>query len=418
MPSTQPLSALFWRLIAARTLYTFANQMQAVLIGWTVYAVTHSPSALGLVGLAEAVPALGLALSAGDTVDRGRPWLIYRRALLATAVCGGVLAAVLHSPMAGNKSLLLTALYGTSFVTGIARAYFSPCIFALVPRIVPRSQLPQAAASTSASMQLARVLGPALGGLVYGFFGASIALDAVFVLLVLAQLSLIGAAADHIAQPEPVAKDAANSKQRLLGGLRFVFKEPMLLSALTLDMVSVLFGGVTAVLPIFAEEVLHIGSLGLGLLRAAPAAGATLMAIALARIDVRRHAGASLLVGVAGFGVCILGFACSRVVVLSWLLLALSGAFDGISMMVRTLIVQLRSPDAMRGRISAVNSMFVGSSNEIGELESGLAAAHLGLIPSVLFGGVVCVATVAIAAVMSPTLRKLDLTASSSDEAR
>ena len=410
MLSTQTLPPAFWRLIAARTLYTFANQMQAVLIGWTVYAVTHSATALGMVGLAEAVPALGLALLAGDTVDRGNPLQIYRRALLATTISGGILAAVLHSSLAASPPYLLLALYGTSFVTGIARAYFNPCIFALVPRMVPNALLPRSAAAMSASMQLARVLGPALGGLGYGLFGASSAIDGVFVLLVLAQLTLVGTAmarpAVHSASIVPT-----KSGQRLLEGLRFVFNEPMLLSALTLDMVSVLFGGVTAVLPIFAEEVLHIGSLGLGLLRAAPAVGATLVAIVLARIEIRRHAGSCLLVAVAGFGLCILGFALSRQVLLSWLLLMLSGAFDGVSMMVRTLIVQLRSPDAMRGRISAVNSMFVGSSNEIGELESGLAAAHLGLVPSVLFGGTICMLTVAIAALKSPTLRKLDLTA-------
>jgi hypothetical protein len=254
------------------------------------------------------------------------------------------------------------------------------------------------------------VLGPAFGGLGYGLFGAGTAIDGVFGLLVLAQLTLLGMTVDPRA-PSPASVAAAPSGQRLLEGLRFVFNEPMLLSALTLDMVSVLFGGVTAVLPIFAEEVLHIGSLGLGLLRAAPAVGATLVAVALAHMDIRRHAGSSLLVAVAGFGLCILGFALSRQMLLSWLLLALSGAFDGVSMMVRTLIVQLRSPDAMRGRISAVNSMFVGSSNEIGELESGLAAAHMGLVPSVLFGGTVCMLTVAMAALKSPTLRKLDLTA-------
>jgi MFS family permease len=410
MIPSQALPQAFWRLIAARTLYTFANQMQAVLIGWTVYAVTHSATALGMVGLAEAVPALGLALTAGDAVDGGQPLQIYRRALLATTVSGGILAAVLHSSLAASRPCLLLALYGTAFVTGIARAYFNPCIFALVPRMVPNTLLPRSAAAMSASLQLARVLGPAFGGLGYGLFGAGTAIDGVFGLLVLAQLTLLGMTVDPRA-PSPASIAAAPRGQRLLEGLRFVFNEPMLLGALTLDMVSVLFGGVTAVLPIFAEEVLHIGSLGLGLLRAAPAVGATLVAVALAHMDIRKHAGSSLLVAVAGFGLCILGFALSRQMLLSWLLLALSGAFDGVSMMVRTLIVQLRSPDAMRGRISAVNSMFVGSSNEIGELESGLAAAYLGLVPSVLFGGTVCMLTVAMAALKSPTLRKLDLTA-------
>lgn len=408
MTDTAALPTTFIKLVAARTLYTFASQMQAVLIGWMVYATTHSATALGLVGLAEAVPALSLALTAGDTVDRGRPLVIYRRALAATTFSAGLLVLALHSSDASATTLLLTALYGASFATGLARAYFNPCVFALVPRLVPTELLPKSAAVMSATLQLARVLGPALGGLCYGLFGGKVAIDAVFVLLMLAQVCVFGAVAPP--GPKPAAgADTTNARERLLEGLQFVWREPALLSCLALDMVSVLFGGVTAVLPIFAEQVLDVGGMGLGLLRAAPAVGSMLVALVLARIDIRGQAGPALLIAVAGFGCCILGFAVSTSVPLSFALLALSGAFDGVSMMVRTLIVQMRSPDAMRGRISAVNSMFVGSSNEIGELESGLAAAHLGLIPSVLLGGTVCLATVGFAALRSPTLRRLTL---------
>lgn len=410
MATATTLPLAFQRLVAARTLYTFASQMQAVLIGWMVYATTHSATALGLVGLAEAIPALSLALTAGDTVDRGRPLTIYRRALTATTVSSALLLAALHASRALPEPVLLAALYGTSFVTGLARAYFNPCIFVLVPRMVPTDLLPKSAAAMSATMQLARVLGPALGGLAFGLLGPNATIDAVCVLLLLAQASIWDAVAPPVPPAPPKSQDApTTARQRLLEGLAFVWREPALLASLTLDMVSVLFGGVTAVLPIFAEQVLHVGGVGLGLLRAAPAVGSMLVALVLARIDIRGQAGPALLVAVAGFGLCILGFAASHSMVLSCVLLALSGAFDGVSMMVRTLIVQLRSPDAMRGRISAVNSMFVGSSNEIGELESGLSAAHLGLIPSVVMGGAVCMATVGLAALCSPTLRRLSL---------
>ena len=399
----------FWRLIATRALYTFATQMQAILIGWTVYALTHSPVALGLVGLAEAVPALSLALKAGDMVDQGDPLVIYRRVLLAnTASCGLLLASFLaHTHFVAAPAVLLTALYGASFLTGTVRAFAQPCMFSLVPRMVPRDALTRSAASMSASMQVARVAGPACGGLTYALIGATGSLALVFALLALAQATLVGVTL--VLPAAPVSGPILSSKRRLLEGLNFVAGQPVLLSALTLDMISVLFGGVTAILPIFAEEVLHVGSLGLGLLRAAPAVGATFAALALGRLEIRPYAGAYMLLSVAGFGACILGFACSTSIVWSCALLALSGAFDGVSMLVRTLIVQLTSPDAMRGRISAVNSMFVGSSNEIGELESGLAAAHLGTIPSVLFGGAMCLATVLAMTALSPRLRRLSL---------
>lgn len=409
MSNTQPLPPQFWRLIATRALYTFATQMQAILIGWSVYALTHSPIALGLVGLAEAIPALSLALKAGDMVDQGDPLKIYRRVLLAnTASCGLLLSAYLgHAYFVAAPATLLVALYTASFLTGTVRAFAQPCMFSLVPRMVPRAQLTQSAASMSASMQVARVAGPACGGLTYAFLGATGSLAIVFVLLGIAQAMLTSMTL--VLPAAPTSGPVLTSRQRLLEGLAFVAKQPVLLAALSLDMVSVLFGGVTAILPIFAEEVLRVGSMGLGLMRAAPAVGATIAALALARMEIRPRAGAYMLLSVAGFGACILAFACSTSLVLSCALLALSGAFDGVSMMVRTLIVQLTSPDAMRGRISAVNSMFVGSSNEIGELESGLAAAHLGTVPSVLFGGAMCMATVLTMAALSPRLRRLNL---------
>ena len=397
----------FKKLITARFFFTFAVQMQAVVLGWRIYDLLKDPLALGLIGLTEAVPAIGLALYAGYLVDRLRPLTVYRRVIMVSFVSG--LVVLFEHIYASQLSVYQQAgmLYSAAFLTGIARSFSQPAIFATVPRLVERSQLMQATATSTSAMQIARIAGPAVGGFAFGFLGPIVTSSLVCALLVAASVSM------HLIKKDIAPPDSrpqhTNIKDELLSGARFVFKHPILLPALSLDMVSVLFGGVTALLPIFANEVLMVGPKGLGALRAAPAVGATIMSLYLARKALKGHSGTWLFSAVTGFGLCILLFAMSKNFWLSILALALSGAFDSISMMIRSTAVQLSSPDHMRGKISAVNSIFIGSSNELGEVESGIAAKLLGTVPSVYFGATMCLLTVGLIAYWSPTLRKMEL---------
>lgn len=396
----------FKKLLSARFLFTFAVQMQAVVLGWRIYELLKDPLYLGFVGLAEAVPAIGLALYAGYLVDRRRPLLVYRRVMYVSLLSGIVVLAehLLESRL--TLSMQVGMLYLAAFLSGMARSFSQPAIFAAVPRLVERSLLMRATAMSSSAMQVARIGGPAFGGLVFGFFGAVYSSTIVCILL-LAASGAMALIRKDIPAPE-ILHQHASIKEELLSGGKFVFKHPILFPALSLDMISVLFGGVTALLPIFAQDILHVGPKGLGVLRAAPAIGATIMSIYLSRSDTMRT-GKWLFSAVTGFGICILIFGISRSFYLSLFALGLSGAFDSISMVIRSAAVQLTSPDHMRGKISAVNSIFIGSSNEIGELESGIAARLLGTVPAVYLGGIVCICTVGIVAYCSPALRSLDL---------
>lgn len=397
----------FKKLVAARFFFTFAVQMQAVVLGWRIYDLLKDPLSLGLIGLSEAIPAIGLALYAGYLVDRMKPLLVYRRIIYVSLLSGFIVLT--EHIFASELSIFAQAglLYFAAFLTGIARSFSQPAIFASVPRMVAREQLMKATAMNSSSMQIARIGGPAVGGLVFGFAGAITSSTMVCVLLVAAIGSMLLIKRD-LSPPESLNKHAS-VKDELLSGARFVFKHPILLPALSLDMVSVLFGGVTALLPIFANEILMVGPKGLGALRAAPAVGATLTSLYLARNPIRHKEGTWLFTAVAGFGVCIFIFGLSETFWLSLAALALSGMFDSVSMLIRSAAVQFSSPDDMRGKISAVNSIFIGSSNEIGEVESGLAAKLMGTVPSVFFGASMCLLTVVFIAFKFPALRKLEL---------
>jgi len=397
----------FKQLMSARFLFTFAVQMQAVVLGWRMYDLTHDPLYLGLIGLSEAVPALSLALYAGYLVDRSRPLTIYKW-VVAVSLVSGLLLFVSQLPqMDLDVHAQVVVLFAASFLTGTARAFSQPALYAVVPRIVPREYLPRTSAWMTSAMQVARIAGPAVGGLLFGWTGMAITSGVVCVFLVGSALSV------NLIQASPPAPAAVSvhrsPREEFFSGLRFVFRHPILLPALSLDMISVLFGGVTALLPIFAAEILMTGPKGLGALRAAPAIGAAITSILLVRRAIHGRAGDLLFGSVAGFGVCILIFGVSRNFWVSLIALALSGAFDSVSMVIRTSAVQLSSPDHMRGKISAVNSIFIGSSNELGEFESGIAARFLGTVPSVVFGGLLCLATVAGVAFLSPQLRRMDL---------
>jgi MFS family permease len=396
----------FKKIVLARFFYSFAVEMMAVIVGWRMYALTHDPLHLGLIGLAEAFPALTIALYAGYIVDRSRPLLVYLNVVFGSLISIAIVLLSQLPTMGIHPTWQVLALYAASFMGGAARGFSQPSYYAAVPRMLSRTSLAKASAWSSTSMQIARIAGPGIGGFLFGWVGVSGSAGLAILLLLAAFFAVV---AVKNKPPAPASPKNTDIREELFSGARFVWKHSILFPALTLDMVSVLFGGVTALLPIFAADILHIGPTGLGALRAAPAVGAGLMSLWLTRFEIKQKAGPYLFTSVAGFGVCILIFGFSHHFLLSLFALGLSGAFDSVSMVVRSAAVQLASPDAMRGRISAVNSIFIGSSNELGEFESGIAASLLGTVPAVLFGGVMCLATVLVVFVVSPTLRNLHL---------
>ncbi len=396
----------FKKLMSARFFFTLGVQMQAIVLGWTMYDLTKDALYLGLIGLMEAIPALSLALFAGHIVDRNCPKIIYQRVLLISLTSALLLLFTQYFNETWELKTKMVLLFSSSFLTGCARAFSQPSIFALVPKLIPKNLLSISSTWMTSAMQTARMTGPALGGIAYGFFGAISTNVIICLCLLCAALSLKFI---NFKSSNSSKKSDLKIKDELLSGAKFVFTHPLLLPAMTLDMVSVFFGGVTALLPIYAAEILHVGPQGLGILRASPAIGAFFMSTLLLKTDLKTKSGSKFLWAVTGFGASILVFALSKSFLLSLFALALSGAFDSVSMVIRTTLVQLLSPDEMRGRISAVNSMFIGSSNELGEFESGLAVKFLGLVPAAVFGGIMCLTTVGIVAFVSPALRKLDL---------
>jgi MFS family permease len=396
----------FKKLMIARFFFTFAVQMQVIVLGWRMYELTKDALYLGFIGLVEAIPALSLALLAGYIVDRSRPLVIYRRLTLVSLTSGMVMLISQLPTLGISDSLQVRLLFLSSFLTGCARAFSQPSMYSLVPKLIPRALLPKSSAWMSSAMQTARMSGPAAGGILFGFLGVSGTASIVCSCLLITTFVLYTIS---FKQEPNVPEKGKSIKQDLLSGLKFVFNHGLLFPALSLDMVSVLFGGVTALLPIFAAEVLLIGPEGLGVLRAAPALGAFVMSAWLIRADIKQQAGLKLFSAVTGFGFCILVFAFSKNYILSLCALVASGMFDSVSMVIRTSAVQLVSPDHMRGRISAVNSIFIGSSNEIGEFESGLTAKFMGAVPAAIFGGSMCLLSVLTICLLSPKLRTLDL---------
>ncbi len=394
--------------MVTRFLFNFAVEMQAVILGWHMYNLTHDPLHLGLIGLAEAIPALSLAMVAGYIVDRSRPLFIYKF-VLYISLCSGLVLYVSQSAALGySVSAQVIALYVSSLMTGMARGFSQPSMYSIVPRLVPRADLPRASAWMGSVMQVARIGGPAAGGLVFGFFGGTSPTAAL-----VCALLLIGILCLHWIKSDPKPAERSGPaeplRRELLSGARFVFAHGLLLPALTLDMVSVLFGGVTALLPIYAATILHVGPEGLGLLRAAPAFGATAVSLWMAKGKVREQAGSWLFACVFAFGVCNLVFALSHSFWLSFVALLMSGGFDSVSAIVRSAAVQLVSPDHLRGRISAINAMFIGSSNELGEFESGVTAKVMGTVQAAVFGAVISLVTVGAMFVIAPRLRRLNL---------
>jgi MFS family permease len=381
---------------------TLASQLQAVVVGWQVYAITHDPLSLGLMGLAEALPFLAVALPAGYLADRMNRRTISVLALAVLAACS--VSLLLYSAVPGLMQRAgVGPIYGIIFVSGLARALLQPARQAMGAEIIPRSMYENAIAWRSSSWQTAAVLGPAVGGLLYGFAGAIVSYGVDAVLMVLAVLSFLVV---HYT-PGERAPERVPIVTSLITGIRFVFSEPVILGALSLDLFSVFLGGAEALLPVFAAEILKVGPQGLGILRAAPAAGAVFMGVFLAHRPPIERAGRTMFFAVGTFALAIIGFGLSRSFVLSAALLVVSGMADNISVVIRSTLVQLLTPPAMLGRVSAVNSIFIGSSNELGAFESGVMAKLLGTVPAVVIGGMASLLVVGIVSRLVPPLRKL-----------
>jgi MFS family permease len=401
-PQHDPYSALRfpeYRAYLASMVAVFAgSQVQSTVLGWQVYLLTHDPLSLGLVGLSEAVPFLGLTLFGGWAADR-----YDRRALSLLGLGLVALAGAWLLALSFTDATSALPYYGAQALAGMGRALFRPASVALGSELVPREHYQNAATWRSSLFHSTMVLGPAAGGLLITLGGGRLAFGVVVALMAVGWLSLAAVAARPRPQPSP-----GTVLEQVSDGVRFVFAEPLLLGALSLDLFAVLFGGATALLPVFAHEILGTGEVGFGVLRAAPAIGSVTMSLVMARFGQFRRAGRTLLWCVAFFGVSWIAFALSRHYLLSLFLLAVGGALDSISVVLRSTLVQTHTPQEKMGRVSAVNSFFIGSSNELGAFESGLAARLLGTVPSVVVGGFLTLATVGLVAWRAPTLRRLD----------
>jgi MFS family permease len=387
-----------------RFLFILGLQMQAVIISIYIYEITKNPLALGIVGLSEAIPFIITALFSGNVADLYNRKKIILLSTSAFLLCAFLFGMLIWFPI-GNASLTVKLFYGITLLTGIARGFFAPAQAALMGQIIPKELYGQAATWGSIVWNSATVAGPALGGLLYGFIGEKNAFIIVCALCTIGVLFFT--TLKNIANPQ-VAKGETNL-QRVKAGINFVFNHQIMLSAMAMDMLAVLFGGAVALIPVFADKILMVGKLEIGLMRAAPSVGAVLCSLWVAYHPIRRHAGKWFVINVLLFGVCMVGFAESTNFYLSLFWLLLSGAFDNISVIVRSVIYQIYAPDEMRGRVMAINFIFVGSSNEIGSFESGFAAKLVGLVPSVIIGASlnigVCLSTIKLA----PKLWKLHL---------
>jgi MFS family permease len=384
--------------LSTRGLGAFAAQMLDVAMGWHVYSATGSAMSLGLIGLAQFLPLIALLYWSGHAADR-----FDRRKVSALAALGQAGASLAIFAVAAFEAPIWL-IYPALLALGSARAFAGPANAALLPEIVSRAQFPRAAALSATTFQAATIAGPALGGLLFAVVGVKVFL--LCAVLAAAAAPMILAVRRPVAEVERAASDPAENGP--LAGLRYVWSNKLVLGAISLDLFAVLLGGVTALLPIFARDILHVGPAGLGVLRAAPALGAILVGLGLSVFPLRRRVGLKMFACVAGYGAATLVFALSTSFAVSLAALATLGAFDVVSMVVRQTLVQMATPNEMRGRVSAVNFLFIGASNQLGEFESGLAAALFGAVGAALLGGLGTLAVVAIWAAIFPNLRKAD----------
>jgi MFS family permease len=390
----------FARFAIGRVSAIIGWEMLSIAVGWQVYAISRDPLALGLVGLSEFVPFVALVLVGGHVADHHDRRVVAVLACLFEVVC---VATLLGLTLAGTH--VLWPMYLAIGIFGAARAFWSPAVQSILPALVPREDLPRAMALNSLLFQIAVIAGPTLGGLLF-LLGAKIVYATCISLYLLTATLILGirpvrAATRSASEPE------VGSGHRFVEGLKFVLHNRVLLGLISLDLFAVLFGGAAALLPVFARDILHAGSVAFGLLRTAPGAGAAITGIALALYPIRSHAGLWMFGGVAVFGVATVVFGLSHVFLLSFAALFVTGAGDMVSVYVRGIVAQLNTPDAIRGRVNAVTSMFIGASNELGGFESGVTARWFGTVPAVVFGGLATLGVVGLWLALFPPLRRM-----------
>lgn len=398
--------AEFKNYLSGRFLFIMGIRMIGTMIGWWIYELTKDPLALGFVGLAEVVPALGLALYAGHVIDLTDK----RKMIRVTVALYGVCALMLTFISTGyffdtmGKSFVIGGIYFTLFCTGAIRAFSGPSFNATIASLVPKRLLPNAITLNSGTFLVASVSGHAAAGFLIAFFGNTGTLVVISSLVIISFFLL-----SRITEKPPLQR---NSEQKtwesVKEGLQFVYKTKEVLGALSLDLFAVLFGGAVALVPVFAKDILQVDAIGFGWLNAANDVGAILVISLLALFPLKKNQGKILMMVVAGFGICIIIFGISEVFWISFFALMIGGILDGISVVIRGTIVQMKTPDAMRGRVMSVNSMFINSSNELGQLESGVAARAMGVVPSVIFGGSMTLLIVIFTWFKAPALRKLE----------
>lgn len=397
-----------------RFFFTCAYQMQTTVLGFYIYQLTHSKVAIAYIGLSEAIPAVGIALYGGYIADK------FEKRKMLLLVYGGFLVSTLVMLVATHPSLhfflpshlIVFILYAMIFCNGVARAFYSPAMFSVYALSVPKELYPNASTWSSSSFQAASIIGPMIGGFIYGFSGNFIngmsgitVTFSVIVLLIMTSFIQVY----RIQKIPPLYVPKESIWKSLGAGLNFVFSNKMMFYAMSLDLFSVLFGGVVALLPVFALDILKVGAEGLGIMRMAISLGAGVTMIAMVKFPPTLRPWRNLLIAVFGFGCSIIGFGLSPYFYLSLVFLFAQGAFDSVSVIIRSTLMQLLTPDEMRGRVSSVNSMFIGSSNEIGDFESGMAAKLIGTIPAVLFGGSMTMLIVILTFFKTKNLLKLTL---------
>jgi len=390
-----------------RFFMTMATLMQSVIVSWHMYFLTKNVLWLGMIGLVEVVPQISISLFAGHYVDLWDKKKIIRYTTLLLLLGSAILTLYSVESFHSYEHLGIWPIFITIFLTGLSRGILMPANTAVLGQLVDKKDYANAATWNSANWQVAAVMGPAIGGLIYGFTSITITYGTVFGLYLIS-LGMISRV--HIKKLVSTFKHGEEDIfSRIREGIRFVKKSPELMGAFSLDMFAVLFGGAVALLPVYASDILHVGPQGLGFLRACPAVGAIFMSFYLMFYPPLKNSGRTLLLAVAAFGLCMIGFAFSHIFWLSALMFILSGLFDNVSVVIRGTILQLYTPENMRGRVGSVNSIFIGSSNELGAFESGVTAKFMGLIPSVAFGGIMTLIVVATTAKLNPVLRRLTL---------
>jgi MFS family permease len=393
--------------LLVRFALVFGWSMQFVVIEWQVYSLTEDPLSLGIIGLCEFLPAFLLAPFAGHIVDKKEKRNLFTLciALFSLISFGLFWLTTDYIESSWETMTILYCIYALVFFGGVLRAFFGPTIFSLIALLVPKKIYPNAATWSSSTWKGASVFGALCGGFLIAGIGVNYTLGIIFLLVTIAFILVF-----QIKQ-KPIINSKSNEsvKESLKAGLQFVFNDKVILGALTLDMIAVLFGGAVAIFAVFAKDILDAGPRGFGLLNAALSSGSIITMLATTYLPITKNTGKKLLISVFGFGLCMIIFGASKVLWLSVIALFLSGVFDGVSMVIRQTILQLKTPDHMRGRVGAVNSMFVGSSNELGALESGIAARMFGAPLAVMLGGTVTLIIVGIIGVKNKSLRRLDL---------